>query len=141
MGAWGGFSLEVDSDAIRSISLPDGHKILCHSYDRDNNLTIFLAYAIDSIGQKKQLYFILTCKIHNYFIAAGMFLSGVAIELIPSSNPIMFPLGASLPVAVVHQLLLQKFPQPLLLNYLRLMLVIYGNFGFEAVSTYEDITR
>ena len=136
-----GFSLVIDSDAIRSISLPDGHKILRHSHDQDNNLTIFLVYATDSIGQKKQFYFIFTCKIHNYFVAAGMFLSGVAIELIPSSNPIMFPLGASLPVAVVHQLLLQKFPQPLLLNYLRLMLVIYGNFGFEAVSTYEDITR
>ena len=137
-----GFSLETDSDAIRSISLPDGHKILCHSHDRDNNLTIFLAYAADSIGQKKQFYFIFTCKIHNYFIAAGMFLSGVAIELIPSSNPILFPLGASLPVAVVHQLFLQKFPPSLLLNFLRLMLVkLYGNFGFEAVSTYEDITR
>ena len=136
-----GFSLETDSDAIRSISLPDGHKILCHCHDRDNNLTIFLAYATDSIGQRKQFYFILTCKLHNYFVAAGMFLSGVAMELIPSSNPIMFPLGASLPVAVVHQLLLQKFPQPLLLKYLRLMVVNYGNFGFEAVSTYEDITR
>ena len=136
-----GFSLDIDSDTIRSISLPDGHKILCHSHDKDNNLTIFLAYATDSIGLKKQFYFILTCKLQNYFLAAGMFLSGVAIELILSSNPIMFPFGASLPVAVVHQLLLQKFPQPLLLNYLRQMLVIYGNFGFEAVSTYEDITR
>ena len=135
------FSLEVDSDTIRSISLPAGHKILCHSHDRDNDLTIFLAYATDSIGQKKQFYFIFTCKLHNYFIAAGMFLSGVAIELNLSSNPIMFPLGASLPVTVVHKLLLKKFSPSLLLKYLGLMLVVYGNFGFEAVSTYEDITR
>lgn len=97
------------------ISLPDGHKILCHSHDRDNNLTVFLAYTSDSIGQKKQFYFILTCKLHNYFVAAG-FLSGVALELVPSSNPIMFPVGTPLPVAVVQHLLLQKFPQPLLLN-------------------------
>ena len=70
-----------------------------------------------------------------------MFLSGVAIELIPSSNNIMFPLGASLPVAVVHPLLLQKFPPSLLLDSLRVMLVkLYGNFGFGAVSAYEDIT-
>ena len=137
-----GFSLEVEFDAIRNISLPACHKILCHSHDRDNNLTIFLAYATDSICQKKQFYFIFTFKLHNYFIAAGMFLSGVAIELIPSSNPIMFPLGASLPVAVLHQLFLKKFPPSLLLNFLRLMLVkLYGSFGFEAVSTYEDITR
>ena len=137
-----GFSLEVEFDAIRNISLPAGHKILCHSHDRDNNLTIFLAYATDSICQKKQFYFIFTFKLHNYFIAAGMFLSGVAIELIPSSNPIIFPLGASLPVAVLHQLFLKKFPPSLLLNFLRLMLVkLCGSFGFEAVSTYEDITR
>ena len=135
------FSLEVDSDTIRSISLPAGHKIVCHSHDRDNDLTIFLVYATDSIGQKKQFYFIFTCKLHNYFIAAGMFLSGVAIELNLSSNPIMFPLGASLPVTVVHKLLLKKFSPSLLLKYLGLMLVVYGNFGFEAVSTYEDITR
>ena len=75
-----GFSLVIDSDAIRSISLPHGHKILCHSYDRDNNFTIFLAYATDSIGQKKQFYFIFTCKIHNYFVTAGMFLRGFAIN-------------------------------------------------------------
>ena len=137
-----GFSLVIDSDAIRSISLPDGHKILVHGYDKDNNLTIFLAYATDSIGQKKQFYFIFTCKIHNYFIAFGMFLSGVAIELTPSSNPIMFPLAASLPVVLGHNLLLQKFPPSLLLDYLRLMLVkLYGSFGFEEVSAYEDITR
>ena len=135
------FSLEVDSDTIRSISLPAGHKIVCHSHDRDNDLTIFLVYATDSIGQKKQFYFIFTCKLHNYFIAAGMFLSGVAIELNLSSNPIMFPLGASLPVAEVHKLLLKKFSPSLLLKYLGLMLVVNGNFGFEAVSTYEDITR
>ena len=131
----------VTSVPIRSITLPDGHKILCHSHDRDKNFTVFLVYAT-FIGQKKQFYFIFTCKIHNYFVAAGMFLSGVAFKLIPSFNPIMFPLGASLPVAVAHQLLVQKFPQSLLLNYLRVMLVkLHGNFGFEALSAYEDITR
>ena len=33
------FSLEVDSDTIRNIYLPDGHKILFNSYDHNKNLT------------------------------------------------------------------------------------------------------
>ena len=131
-----GFSLEVDSDAIRSISLPDGHKILCHSHDRNNNLTIFLAYATDSIWQKKQFFIIITCKLYNYFIAAGVFLSEGTTERIV---PLMFPIDEE--VKSVYQLLFQKFPPRLLDNLLRQMLVTYGNFGFEAVSTYEDITR
>ena len=140
-----GFLFEADSDAIRSIIFPDDHKILCHSHDRDNNLTIFLVYATDSIGQKKQLYFILTCKLNNYFIAAGMFLNSDAEELVSSSNPVLFPMCFSLPVKeaiIVYQLLFQKFPLMALLNSLRLMLVnYYWSLGFEAVSTYEDIAR
>lgn len=140
-----GFLFEADSDAIRSIILPDGHKILCHSHDRDSNLTIFLVYATDSIGQKKQLYFIFTCKLHNYFIAAGMFLNSDAKELVSSSNPVLFPMCFSLPVKeaiIVYQLLFQKFPLMAFLNSLRLMLVnYYGSLGFEAVSTYEHIAR
>ena len=131
------FSLEVDSDAIRNISLPEGHKILGHTHDRDKNLTIFLAYATNFVYQEKQFYFIFTCKLHNYFIAARVFLSGVAIELIPSSSPVMFFLGGS-SMPLVHLLTEQKV---LVLEYLRVMLMSYGNFGFEAVSTYEDITR
>ena len=134
-----GFSLVIDSDAIRSISLPDGHKILCHSHDRDNNLTVFLAYATDSIGQKKQFFTIFTCKLHNYFIAAGVLLSEGTTELIVPNSPLMFPMDDE--VKWVYQLLFQKFPPRLLDNLLRQMLVNYGNFGFEAVSTYEDITR
>ena len=138
------FSLELESDTIRNIILPQGHKILCHSHDRDKNLTIFLAYATNSMCQEKQFYFIFTCRLHNYFTAAGMFLSGVAIELTASSNHLMFPLNVCLPmeeVAMVHPLLLQKLPPMELFTLLRQMLVHYGNFGFEAASTYEDITR
>ena len=141
-----GFSLEVDSDAIRNITLPDSHKILCHSHNQDKNLTIFLAYATNSLCQNKQFYFIFTCKLHNNFIAAGIFLTGVALELFPSSIPVMFPLGAFLQVeeqlmVYIYKVMFQKFPLLSLLDHLRLMLTNYGNFGFEAVSTYEDITR
>ena len=139
-----GFSLEVDPDTIRSISLPAGHKILCHSHDRDNDLTIFLVYATDSIGQKKQFYFIFTCKLYSYFTAVGVYLSGGTTEVVAPYNPLMLPLSASLPaeeVAMVLNIITQKLPPTLLLTLLREMLVNYGNFGFEAVSNYEDITR
>ena len=139
-----GFSLEVDSDAIRNITLPRGHKIVYHTHDQDKNLTIFLAYATNSMCQEKQFYFIFTCKLHNYFTAAGMFLSGVTTELTASSNPVMFPFSVSFPVeevAMVQPLFLQKLPPMLLFMLLKQMLVNYGNFGFEAVSTYEDVTR
>ena len=139
-----GFSLEVDSDAIRNITLPRGHKIIYHTHDQDKNLTIFLAYATNSMCQEKQFYFIFTCKLHNYFTAAGMFLSRVTTELTASSNPVMFPFSVSFPVeevAMVQPLFLQKLPPMLLFMLLKQMLVNYGNFGFEAVSTYEDVTR
>jgi len=130
------FSLEVDSDTIRNIILPDGHKILCHSHDQNKNLTIFLACATNSMGQKKQFFIIFTCKLYNYFIAAGVFLRGDTTEII---NPLMFQLDEE--VKCVYQLLFQKFPPRLLDNLLRQMLVSYGNFGFEAVTAYEEITR
>ena len=134
-----GFSIETDCDAIRSISLPDSHKTLGHIHHEDKNLTIFLACATDSMYQKKQFYFIFTCKLHNYFIAAGVFLSGVAIQQIPSSSSMMFFFwGGPLAVALVHLLIEHK---DLVLESLQMMLANYGNFGFEAVSTYEDITR
>ena len=58
----------------------------------------------------------------------------------------MFPLGAFLQVeeqlmVYIYKVMFQKFPLLSLLDHLRLMLTNYGNFGFEAVSTYEDITR
>ena len=140
-----GFSLEVDSDTIRSISLPAGHKILCHSHDGDKSLTTFLAYATNSTSKKKQYYFIFTCKLHNYFIAAGLYMKGETIEQVPFSNPFLFPMCQfSLPVSevsMIYELLFQKFPTTLLLKSLSLMLVDYANLGFEAMSIYEDITR
>jgi len=71
-----GFFVEVDSDTIRNISLPDGHKILRHHHDHDKGLTIFLAYATTSMCQEKQFYFIFTCRLCNYFIADAIFLNG-----------------------------------------------------------------
>ena len=73
-----------------------------------------------------------------------MFLSGVTTELTASSTSVMFPFSVSFPVeevAMVQPLFLQKLPPMLLFMSLKQMLVNYGNFGFEAVSTYEDITR
>ena len=115
-------SLEVDTDAIRNITLPGGHKIIYHTHDQDKNLTIFLAYATNSMCQEKQFYFIFTCKLHNYFTAAGMFLSGVTTELTASSNPVMFPFSVSFPVevAMVQPLFLQKLP-PILFIYKNLV--------------------
>ena len=133
------FFLEVDSDTIRNIFLPDGHKILCHSHDQNKNLTTFLAYATNSKGKKKQFFIIFTCKLYNYFIAAGVFLSGETTEIIMPNNPLIIELDEEL--KYVYQLLFQKFPPKLLDNILRQMLVNYGNFGFEAVTGYEDITR
>ena len=139
------FLFEADSGTIRNLTLPDGHKILLHSHNQDKNFTIFLAYATNSIRQKKQFYFIFTCKLHRYFIAAGMFLNSDAKGVVSSSNPVLFPMCFTLPVkeaTIVYQLLFQKFPLVALLNFLRQMLVnYYGSLGFEAVSTYEDITR
>ena len=134
-----GFSLEADCDTIKNIILPNGHKILCHSHNRDNDLTIFLAYATNSMCQKKQFFIIFTCKLYNYFIAAGVLLSGGTMEQIVPNNLLMLPLDEE--VKCVYQLLFQKFPPRMFDNLLRQMLVNYGNFGFEAVSTYEDITR
>ena len=74
-----------------------------------------------------------------------MFLNSDAKEVVSSSNPVLFPMCFTLPVkeaTIVYQHLFQKFPLMALLNSLRQMLVnYYGSLGFEAVSTYEDITR
>ena len=139
------FSLEVDSDTIRNIYVPDGHKILFHSYDHNKNLTVFLAYATNSMCRKKQFYFIFTCKLYDCFIADGMFLNG-DVELFSSSIPVMFKLGAYLPVdgkimTYIYNIIFQKFPLMLLLDSLKRMFTRCGLFEFEAVSSYEDITR
>jgi len=64
--------MEADSDAIRNIFLPNGHKILHHHHDKD--LTVFLAYATNPMCQEKQFYFIFTCKLCNNFFADAIFL-------------------------------------------------------------------
>ena len=136
------FSLEVDPDTIRNISLPDGHKVFFHSHDQENNLTIFLAYATNSTCQNKQFYFIFICELRNCFIADGMFLDG---EVFSSSTPEMFSFGSCLPVeekvkVYIYKVMFPKF-LPLILHSLRQMFIRCGQFGFEAASSYEDITR
>ena len=143
-----GFSMEVDSDAIRNISLPDGHKILHHRYDRDKDLTVFLAYATNPMCQEKQFYFIFTCRLCNYFIVDAIFLNGDAKEPFPFTNAVLFQLRSSLAigeVTMVRQLLVQKFSpiSSALKSLMSIIVTKYGDLGLnlKGVATYEDITR
>lgn len=137
-----GISLEVDSDVIQNIYLPVGHKILGHHHDHDKSLTIFLAYATDSKLQEKQFYFISACRLGDYLVADAVFLNSNTKD--PFSGPIMFPMCSSSSikeVVMVRHLLVQEFPP--ISSHLSLVpvLIKHGQFGFNGVSRYEDITR
>ena len=74
-----------------------------------------------------------------------MFLNG-DVELFSSPIPVMFKLGAYLPLdgkvmIYIYNIIFQKFPLMLLLDSLKWMFMRCGLFEFEAVSSYEDITR
>lgn len=135
-------TLEVDSDIIQNIYLPVGHKILGHHHDHDKSLTIFLAYATDSKLQEKQFYFISACRLGDYLVADAVFLNSNTKD--PFSDPIMFPMCSSSSikeVVMVRHLLVQEFPP--ISSHLSLVpvLIKHGQFGFNGVSRYEDITR
>ena len=140
--------MEVDSDTIRNISLPDGHKILRHHHDRDKGLTIFLAYATTSMCQEKQFYFIFTCRLCNYFIADAIFLNGDAKGPYLFPNAMLFPLSSSLAIAevtMIRQLLTEKYsPLSCVTDCLSNIIVTkFGDIGInlKGVVIYEDIMR
>ena len=139
------FCIQLDSENhIKGISVPEGHTILGHTFDRDKDFTIILACASEAKSQKKQFYYIFVCKLHGYYIIEAAFLKGT-VSLIPSAaNPSLFPMIPSLGIQEVHMIrqhISIKLLPLALMKSLPAILSKYGRFDYIAVSNYVDVTR
>ena len=138
------FCIQLDSENnIKSISVPEGHTVLGHSFDRDNDFTFILACVSDVKSQKKQFYYIFVCRLQGYFIVEAVFLKGKISLIPPITNPALFPMIPSLGIQEVHmirQYIAKKLPVSLMKS-LPVILMKYGQFDFIAASNYVDVTR
>lgn len=135
------FLVKMDSDDIKSISLPNGHTILGHHYDCENDATFILACASDSKLQEREFYSIVTCRLWGYYVIEAVVLNGRIANI---ASPVLFPMASSLAIQevdMVWQLLRKKFDVLFYINCLAKVLIKYGSLDFAAVSTFKDITR
>ena len=97
------FCVHMNSeDCIKTVSVPEGHAILGHSFDRDNDLTLILACVSKIKPQQKQFYYIHICWLQRYWIVDAVFLKE---KIIPSiTNPALFPMIPSLGITNVNMI-------------------------------------
>ena len=131
------FQVKVVSNDIQSISFPEDHTVIGHSYDADNDVTLILISNSDSEFHEDEMYFILTCKLWGYcFAESGELKTFLSI-------PKKFPLSSSVSGQNFYQVRYQ-LKKVCRLPFLRCLMRIfakYGVFRLQDLSLYGNITR
>ena len=135
------FGIQLDSENnIKSISIPEGHTVLGHSFDRDNNFTLILACVSKAKSHEKQFYYIFACRLLEYVIIEAAFLKGsISIATHPAVCPMIPSLGIQ-EVYIIREQITKKYAV-YLVESLPVMLKQYGQFDFSAASNYMDVIR
>lgn len=141
------FYVDMDnSNNIKSISVPDGHVILGHTYNSENDFTVILACASDFTTQEKQYYYIFVRKLLGYYVVEGVFLKGKLTMFLLGSSPLLFSMYPSLgiqEVELVRQLVSKKISLDMssFMTSLFAIIIKYGHSDIIAVSNYVDAIR